>query len=71
MNTTIEIDDTLVKAIKSKTGEPSDRQAVEKILRSYLDALEKHKDLLDLAGKVQFYDGYDPKELRKDRDFSR
>ena len=71
MNTTIELDETLVKAVKDKTGEPSDRLAVEKILRSYVSALETHKDLLELAGKVQFYDGFDPKELRKDRDFSR
>lgn len=71
MQTSVDIDDTLVKAVKDQTGEKSDGAAVEKILRSYLSALETHKDLLELAEKVQFYGGYDPKELRKDRDFSR
>lgn len=64
---TIEIDDDLVRAAQEATGEPDERQAVERVLRMHLSARQKNKDLLDLVGKVQFVEGYDPKSIRFSR----
>lgn len=67
MDKTVEIADDLVKAAQELTGETDERTAVEKVLRAHLEARKKNADLLDLVGKVEFFEGYDPKKLRFSR----
>ena len=64
MDKAIPIDDGLLKAVQELTGEKDERTAVERVLRNHVDARQKNKDLLDLVGKINFHDGYDPKALR-------
>jgi hypothetical protein len=64
MDKSIEISDELVKAAQDATGESDERIAVETILRRHLSAREKNKDLLDLVGKIEFAENFDPKALR-------
>jgi hypothetical protein len=64
MDRTLEINDDLVKAAQEATGEVDERAAVEQVLRRHLAARQKNRELLDLIGKVQFYEGFDPKALR-------
>ena len=63
MTKTLEIDDGLLEAARRLTGEQEDRAAVERILRTAIDARKKNAALLDLVGKVDFYEGFDPKAL--------
>jgi Arc/MetJ family transcription regulator len=67
MDKTIEIDDELLRQVREATGEQTERQAVEHVLKDYLEARRKHADLLDLIGKVRFRDDYDPRALRFSR----
>jgi Arc/MetJ family transcription regulator len=64
MNKTVEIDDELVREVQAATGEQTEQQAVEQVLRRFLEARRKHADLLDLVGKVRFRDDYDPRTVR-------
>ena len=64
MDKAIPINDDLLKAVQELTGEKDERVAVERVLRSHVDARQKNKDLLNLVGKVHFHEGYDPKALR-------
>jgi Arc/MetJ family transcription regulator len=64
MNKTVEIDDELVREVQAATGEQTEQQAVEQVLRRFLEARRKHADLLDLVGKVRFRDDYDPRKIR-------
>ena len=70
MQTTTELDSRLVEEALSLTGakNPSEliRLAIVELIRS-----RKKKDLLDLAGQIDFVDGYDHKaaqELRHGAD---
>ncbi len=64
MDKTVEIADELVKAAQEMTGEKDASAAIEQIVRRVLEGRQRHKDLLDLVGKIEFYEGYDPKALR-------
>ena len=61
MRTNIEIDDQLMQDALEITGLPTKRAAVEEALR-LLIRIEAGRQLLELAGKVEFFDGYDPEE---------
>jgi hypothetical protein len=63
MTKTLQIEDALVDAARAATGEKDDRAAVERILAQALDDHGKKVKLSDLVGKVEFYEGYDPKAL--------
>jgi len=67
MNKTIELDDELVRETQEATGEQTERQAVERVLKRFIEARRKHADLLDLIGKVRFRDDYDPRAIRFSR----
>ncbi|MGQ0672018.1 MAG: hypothetical protein ACT4N2_03955 [Hyphomicrobium sp.] len=67
MDKTLQIDDELVRAAQELTGEVDERAAVESMLRKSVAARRKNRDLLDLVGKVEFHEGYDPKALRFSR----
>jgi Arc/MetJ family transcription regulator len=64
MDKTIELDDELVREVQVATGEQTERQAVEHVLKRFIEARRKHADLLDLVGKVRFRDDYDPRAVR-------
>jgi Arc/MetJ family transcription regulator len=64
MDKTVELDDELVREAQAATGERTERQAVEHVLRRFIRARRKHADLLDLVGKVRFRDDYDPRTVR-------
>ena len=61
MRTNIEIDDKLMQDALEITGLPTKRAAVEEALRLLIQ-MSAQRALLDLAGKVEFIEGYDPEE---------
>jgi Arc/MetJ family transcription regulator len=61
MRTNIEIDDQLMKDALEITGLPTKRAAVEEALR-LLIRINAGRQLLEMAGKVEFFDDYDPEE---------
>ena len=67
MRTNIEIDDELMQRAKEMTGLDTKRAVVEEALR-LLISMRAQRDLLELAGKVEFFDGYDPEEDDNRRD---
>lgn len=67
MEKTIVLDDDLVREAQELTGASDEREAVESILRSSIRVRRKNRDLLAMAGKVEFFEGYDPKKLRFSR----
>ena len=64
MGINVTVDSKLIDEAKKLTGLKSDAEVVERILQRYVAGRQKHKDLLDLAGQIDFYEGYDPKDLR-------
>ncbi len=64
MDKTVELDDELVREVQAATGEPTERKAVEHVLKRFIEATHKHADLLNLVGKVRFRDDYDPRAVR-------
>jgi len=66
MRTNIDIDDQLIEEVMKMADVKTKKEAVDLALKEFLKVKRK-KNLLDLAGKVQFYDGYDPKALRRSR----
>ena len=64
MGINVVIDEKLVEEVRTITGLTDSNAAIEHLLRRVLLGRRKHKDLLDLVGKIDFYEGYDPKSLR-------
>ena len=64
--TNLSLDEQLVAEAMQLTGIRTMREVVDLALRELVRA-KKKKDLLDLAGKIKFYDGYDHKTLRRTR----
>lgn len=64
MRTNIVLDDELVKEAfrlsQAKTKKELIHMALEEFVRN-----RKKKDLLVLKGKIQFFDGYDYKQMRE------
>lgn len=67
MNVRIEIDDELLDETKQLLGETDSNTAVRRVLERYCEARRKHQDLFDIAGTIEFHEGYDPKKLRFSR----
>ena len=63
MRTNIEIDDTLMEEAFSLVNVRTKKDLIHLALSELIESKRK-KNLLDLAGKVQFHDGYDYKLLR-------
>jgi Arc/MetJ family transcription regulator len=59
-------EDLLAKALKA-TGEIDRERVVEQALQELIRRHGKVRALMDIAGTIQFYDGYDYKALRKSR----
>lgn len=64
MGINVTIDEKLVDEAKLATGLTDGQAAIEMIVRRVLTGRRKHQALLDLAGQIQFYDGYDPRAIR-------
>jgi hypothetical protein len=67
MGKTIEIANDLVKTAVEVTGEPNESLAVEFALADYFAVRHSKialEGMFELAGQIQFYDGYDYKALR-------
>jgi Arc/MetJ family transcription regulator len=67
MDRTIDISDDVVKAAQEATGETDERAAIERVVRSYIEA-RKNKTAIDgmlsLVGQVRLRDDCDYKALR-------
>lgn len=66
MRTNIDLDDALVDEAMRVSGAKTKKEVVDRALRELIRAARK-RDIFDLVGKVQFYDGFDPKKHRKTR----
>ena len=63
MRTNIEIDDKLMKEAQRLSGLKTKRAVIDAALRMFV-RVQHQKDVLQLAGKVEFWDDFDD---RKDR----
>lgn len=66
MRTNIVIDDALLKEAFAVSRSRTKKDLVHEALRELI-RLRRRKDLSELAGTVEFYQGYDHKKLRKMR----
>jgi Arc/MetJ family transcription regulator len=66
MRTNIVLDEDLVREAQRLTGIRTKRALVEEALK-VLITTRKRKSLLEIEGKIHFFDGYDHKALREDR----
>jgi Arc/MetJ family transcription regulator len=64
MRTTIVLDDALVKEALALTAASSKREVVVMALQELVRSRKK-KNLADLAGRIQFREGFDHKAMRK------
>jgi hypothetical protein len=67
MKEEIEVDAKLLEEASELTGEQNHQTIVENALQEMIQRRRKLKGLEELAGKIQFYEGYDYKALRKTR----
>ena len=67
MRTNIDINEKLLEEAFSVSQVRSKKDLIHEALREYI-RLKKRKDLTELAGTIEFYEGYNHKELRKTRD---
>ena len=64
MRTNIVIDDALLEEAFSLSRARTKKDLVHEALRELI-RLRKRKDMTELAGSIEFYEGYDHKKLRK------
>ena len=70
MRTNIVLDDDLLKEAFAVTGARTKKEVIHIALRE-LVRVRRKKNLMELAGRLQFRDGFDHKELRETRRGSR
>lgn len=63
MNTTLDLDDALIDEARLLTGLDSPRAVVTVALQELI-AQRRSRNLLDLAGQIEFTDDFDHKALR-------
>lgn len=66
MRTNIVLDDELVREAQRLTGISTKRRLVEEALKVLITS-RKRLSLLDIEGRIRFFDGYDHKALREER----
>ena len=66
MRTNIELDDELVNEALQLTQVKTKKELVNLALAELIKA-KKKKNLLDLAGQIQFRDDFDRNQVRRDR----
>jgi Arc/MetJ family transcription regulator len=64
MRTNIVLDDELVKEAMALTGITTKKELVHVALEEFVRSRKK-KNLIDLAGRIQFRRGFDHKKVRK------
>ena len=64
MRTNIVLDDALVDEAMKLTGTHTKKEVVHLALEELIRSRKK-KNLLDLAGRIEFRDGFDHKTMRK------
>jgi len=67
MDKAVEIKDDLIREAMEVTGAASEREAIERAVKSYVAQHRKHrprKSMFDLVGDVHLRDDYDYKALR-------
>ncbi len=64
MRTNIVIDDNLLEEAFSVSQTKTKKDLIHEALRELI-RLRKRKDLTELAGTIEFYDGFDHKKLRE------
>lgn len=69
MRTNIDINDELLEEAFSVSKARSKKDLIHNALREYI-RLRKRKNLTELAGTIEFNEGYNHKKLRKTRDDS-
>ena len=68
ITTTIQLEEDLVNEAMSLSGYGTKRSVIENALREFVMTRRK-KNLMDLKGQIEFSEGYDYKEARRDRSF--
>jgi Arc/MetJ family transcription regulator len=63
MPTNLALDDRLIDEAVKVGNHRTKKEAVTAALKEYVQA-RKRRDILDLVGKVDYYDDYDSKRLR-------
>ena len=67
MSKTVEIKDDLVREVMEITGAASEREAIERVVETYVAQHRKprpRKNMFDLVGEIRLRDDYDYKALR-------
>ena len=64
MGVNVTVDEGLLSEAERLTGEHDRQKLMEQALQELIGRRAKLQALLDVAGTVQFYDGYDYKTLR-------
>lgn len=64
MRTNIVIDDALLEEAFSVSRARTKKDLIHEALRELI-RIKRRKDMTKLAGSIEFYKGYDHKELRK------
>ncbi len=63
MPTNLALDDSLIEDAVRAGNHRSKKEAVTAALKEYVQA-HKRGEILEWVGKVDYYDDYDPKQLR-------
>jgi Arc/MetJ family transcription regulator len=66
MATNLALDDRLIEEARRVGRHPTKREAVTAALREYVQR-RKQLGILELVGKVEYWDDHDPRALRRRR----
>ena len=66
MRTNVVLDDSLIKEALALSGVKTKKEVISLALREFV-ASKKRLNLLDIAGKIQFIEGYDYKSMRENK----
>ena len=66
MRTNIVLDSKLIEEAFHFSEKTTKKDLIHEALEEYV-ANRKRKDLLDIAGKIEFTEGYNYKEMREDK----
>jgi Arc/MetJ family transcription regulator len=64
MATNLALDDRLIEQARRAGGHKTKKEAVTAALRAYVKACRRG-EMLDLAGTVEFWPGFDHRDLRR------
>lgn len=67
MDEHVRVNEKLLEQAVSLSGEDNAEKVVELALEEYVRRRRKLQALMDIAGKIEFYEDYDHKVIRKTR----